>query len=128
MAELLVYTHTLSDADPTIDCLLPKRGYVIYTSPDGYAWAAGEMVDACFRIITVSGMSDAQALALTTPEPGDPTTNPKLLKWYYRLNIDNSSLSSAFATWLADDSRATPKMALDLSTVTNITVQNPSEQ
>ena len=123
MAELCIFVKDTSDPDPAIDAKCFKRGDVLACGSDGFAWGIGEQSNACFRLVSIAAMSDAQAESLTTEQPGDPAVTPGLLARFYKLDIDDASLGSDFATWIADDSRATPMMALDLSTANAITVQ-----
>lgn len=124
MAEFLVMTNPFKNSDPYLDVGLVKRGGVITWQADGWAWSQTELTNPNWRIIRVTGISDAEANAMLTSEPGD-ATNRMLQIRAFAMNLDLGSLPKAVTDFIKDDSRSTPIGVVTLAQVRAIKQQNP---
>lgn len=114
MAEILLRVHDKVNDDLYLDCKCTKRGDVIVVSPDGWNWGTEERSLPFYRIVKMPGVSVAAAQAFLGRELDTDPTNPSrtLQRRAFRFNIEHASLPTAFASYLADDTRASATFTL----------------
>ena len=68
MQLLVRVVSKVNNRDPVKDAQLTKAGDVIVYKPDGEEWGIEELKNPDWRIIQVPGMTEEEAIALTSPE------------------------------------------------------------
>jgi hypothetical protein len=134
MAELLLFAwdhSTQSVPTPSQASLaaLPKQYDLITVQPDGWRWGVEELANPWFRVLAWPGVALDDVRALLSPllPAVDIDMNPTTY-WQYRgfyLDLTKAAVSSSLSVWLADDTRATPRLRLmDVSPVTIMAVKS----
>lgn len=111
MCELLLrVVDKINRDDPRLDSKCTKRGDVIVAVDDGWSWSPAERTNPDWRIIRLPNVTLSEAQSFLAPEPEDTpeTPSPFRQRRAFRFDADSPALPAAFATWLADASRAQP--------------------
>lgn len=88
--ELLVRVTDKVHPDPVRSAKLTKRGDVIAWHPDGADWGAREIDNPEWRILSVPGLTEAEADGLVAAEPGRNVgaASPPARLRHVRLDLD----------------------------------------
>lgn len=115
MAELLVRVRDKTSPDLYKDVRLTKRGDVIVVMPDGWTWGSGELTNPDWRIVKLPNVSLDEAEAMTAGElPADPKVPSRTLqRRAFSFDLDN--LPQSVAAFIADDTRASPALTVNLT-------------
>lgn len=115
MAELLVRVRDKTSPDIYKDVRLTKRGDVIVVMPDGWTWGSGELTNPDWRILKLPNVSVEEASAMLGGElPIDPQAPSRTLqRRAFSFDLDN--LPQSVAGFIADDTRKTPALTVNLT-------------
>lgn len=114
--QLLVRVVSKTSKDPVKDAQLTKAGDVICFKPDGEEWGIQELKNPDWRIIQVPGMTEEEAIALTSPElpPTLDKQYPLLRRRAMRLDLDQlDALAAGKILAARDEQKVDPKIPTD---------------
>ena len=120
--ELLIRVVDKVGTDIYKDVGCTKRGHVIVAMPDGHDWTPNELSYPGWRIVRVTGISDAESGALLVTEPG-LVTNRMLQRRAFKVNLDDTTLPAAVISFIADNSRKTPIGTIALAKIRTLKTQ-----
>jgi hypothetical protein len=130
MAEFLLRVVDKVNTDPVLNTKCTKRGDVIVVQEDGWAWGLRELTDPQYRLLRVPAMSLSEARTFVAEEQDVNPQAPSrmLLRRAFKLDIDHPIVPIPVKAWLADATRATPLLVLNLniSIVRGLKVLKPS--